>query len=93
VAKHSGGGRDSFARPEAEFSAESSLEAAHGPGEPMEKGIIRRLKREESDLRQSLTEARGNLTQAARQLGISRQLLSYRLLKHGLDYRDFKKTR
>ena len=53
-------------------------------------GMVRRIKQEEKALRDCLTACRGNLTKSARMMGISRQLFTYRLLKHGLDYRDFK---
>jgi arginine utilization regulatory protein len=97
----SGGGHNGAARPKAEtaatgpeFSAEPEppLEAAHDRNESIEGGVIKRLKQEEKYLRQCLTDCQGNLTQAAKQMGISRQLLSYRLLKHGLEYRDYRKT-
>ena len=46
------------------------------------------------DERQTLIEAlrqhRGNLKRASAQLGLSRQLLAYRLKKYGLDRRSFK---
>lgn len=51
---------------------------------------IERLKREERKLRECLTEAQGNISKAAKIMGVSRQLFSYRLLKYGLNHRDFK---
>jgi arginine utilization regulatory protein len=93
MAMRSGGGHIAAARPEFPPPFESPLEAEHGRNESIESVVIRRLKQEEKHLRQCLAECQGNLTQAAKQMSISRQLLSYRLLKHGLDYRDYRKTR
>jgi len=39
---------------------------------------------------QAMKEAGGNISRAAKVLGLSRQVLSYRLLKLGLNRRDFK---
>jgi arginine utilization regulatory protein len=41
-------------------------------------------------LQRALTEAGGNLSRAAKVLGISRQRLTYRMQKHGLDRKQFK---
>lgn len=53
-------------------------------------GMVRRIRQEEKALRDCLIACRGNLTKSAKMMGISRQLFTYRLLKHGLDFRDFK---
>lgn len=53
-------------------------------------GMVRRIRQEEKTLRDCLIACRGNLTKSAKMMGISRQLFTYRLLKHGLDFRDFK---
>ena len=47
-------------------------------------GQARRLMLEEEKLRAALSEAGGNISRAARALGLSRQLLTYRLMKFGL---------
>jgi DNA-binding NtrC family response regulator len=39
----------------------------------------------------ALTDSRGNAAQAARRLGISPQLMNYKLKRLGIDRRDFKK--
>lgn len=53
-------------------------------------GPIRQLMLEEQTLKELLQSTKGNLSQAAKQLGISRQLLSYRLRKFGLKRHDYK---
>ena len=53
----------------------------HGAGAA---GQARRLMLEEEKLRAALAEAGGNITRAARALGLSRQVLTYRLMKFGL---------
>jgi arginine utilization regulatory protein len=45
--------------------------------------------RERQALEDALSVARGNVSAAARRLGISRQLLRYKMGKHGLDRRAF----
>ena len=45
--------------------------------------------REQSAVRTALTAANGNVTQAAKRLGISRQLLHYKLKKYGFRRIDF----
>ena len=45
---------------------------------------------EQRSLAAALAEAGGNLTRAARSLGVSRQRLAYRMAKHGLDRKDFQ---
>lgn len=45
---------------------------------------------EQRTLEKALTETRGNLSRAAALLGVSRQRLSYRMKKHGLDRRLFR---
>ncbi len=73
-------------------AAPTDTEASQAPFKRQggDSAIVRRLKHEEQTLRDCLSACRGNLTAAAKMLGISRQLLSYRLLKHGLNFRDFK---
>jgi arginine utilization regulatory protein len=39
----------------------------------------------------ALQSARGNISQAAKQLGVSRQLLHYKLKKYGIETKEFKK--
>ena len=53
---------------------------------------VKHLKREERILREYLLQTRGNVTRAARLMGVSRQLFNYRMLKFGLNYRDFRKA-
>ncbi len=53
-------------------------------------GPLERLRREEESLREHLARAGGNITRAAALMGVSRQLFSYRLLKFGIDHREFK---
>lgn len=58
----------------------------HRPSSPLE-----RLRREEQSLIEHLERSDGNITKAAKALGVSRQVFSYRLLKFGLNHRHFKK--
>ena len=51
----------------------------------------RQLVMEEERLKQAMITAGGNITLAAQSIGISRQLLSYRLMKFGLNKKQFKK--
>jgi DNA-binding NtrC family response regulator len=53
--------------------------AAPGAGESLELAAVER-----DLIRQALAQCAGNVTQAARQLGISRDTLRYRMGKHGL---------
>lgn len=46
--------------------------------------------RERSAIEEALAEARGNVSAAARRLGLSRQLLRYKMGKHGLARADFR---
>ncbi|MEW6335736.1 MAG: helix-turn-helix domain-containing protein [Thermodesulfobacteriota bacterium] len=41
----------------------------------------------------ALEQARGNQTEAARRLGTTKRILTYRMRKHGIDPRLFHKTR
>ncbi|MDL2226381.1 sigma 54-interacting transcriptional regulator [Deltaproteobacteria bacterium OttesenSCG-928-M10] len=59
--------------------------------EPRPSGPLERLRREERKLIEHLEGAGGNITKAAKALGVSRQLFSYRMMKFGLNHRDFKK--
>ena len=53
-------------------------------------GPVERLRREEKQIRDCLAKSRGNISKAAELMGVSRQLFSYRMLKFGLDRRDFR---
>ncbi|MEW6486770.1 MAG: sigma 54-interacting transcriptional regulator [Thermodesulfobacteriota bacterium] len=46
--------------------------------------------RERSAIEEALAETRGNVSAAARRLGLSRQLLRYKMGKHGLERADFR---
>lgn len=56
----------------------------------VENDLIESLSAEKERLRECLIQARGNLSRAAKIMNISRQTFSYRALKHGLNYRNYK---
>lgn len=53
-------------------------------------GPVERLQMEEESLRDCLLKCQGNVSQAAQLMGVSRQLFSYRMMKFGLNRRDFR---
>ncbi|MDR2611629.1 MAG: sigma 54-interacting transcriptional regulator [Deltaproteobacteria bacterium] len=53
-------------------------------------GFLARLREEEERLRHALGRNRGNITAAARELKISRQLMGYRLRKFGIRAKDYR---
>jgi len=53
-------------------------------------GPVERLKLEEEELRDCLRRSQGNVSRAAQLLGVSRQLFNYRMMKFGLNRRDFQ---
>jgi Nif-specific regulatory protein len=44
-------------------------------------------------LTDALRRANGNCAQAARDLGTTRRVLFYKIKKHGIDYRQFRKKK
>jgi arginine utilization regulatory protein len=62
-----------------------SAAASAPPVGPREEPLLSRLLKEEDGLRRALAENGGNVARTARCLGISRQLLAYRLQKFGID--------
>jgi arginine utilization regulatory protein len=78
--------------------------AFRAPQEPAERGPARenfssapysnrrdgQADREVAAISQALTESGGNIAKAARGLGMSRQLLHYKMMKYRLDRHDFK---
>jgi len=62
--------------------------AAVGPGL-----VASQLAAEHSALQQALSAHRGNVSHAAQSLGISRQLLAYKMRKHGIARSDFRPAR
>ncbi|MDR2352718.1 MAG: sigma 54-interacting transcriptional regulator [Deltaproteobacteria bacterium] len=52
---------------------------------------LNRLKEEEESLRNTLKMNKGSITRASRDLGISRQLFSYRMRKYGIRAKDYRK--
>ncbi|MDR2353917.1 MAG: sigma 54-interacting transcriptional regulator [Deltaproteobacteria bacterium] len=53
--------------------------------------LIVKLLKEEEELRLLMRRNRGNISRAAKEINISRQLLTYRLKKFGIKPRDFSK--
>jgi DNA-binding NtrC family response regulator len=53
-------------------------------------GVLVRLKIEEDTIKATLKSHKGNITGTAKALGISRQLLSYRLAKFGINAKDYR---
>ncbi len=66
------------------------LEAGGLAGEP---GLIESLSAEKEKMRQCLMRAGGNLSRAAEMMDMSRQTFSYRILKLGLNYKNYKPKR
>ena len=62
-----------------------------GPAEPYESAGMSLSSREAEALSEAMTASKGSVSRAAEILGISRQLLSYKMKKHGLSRHDFKK--
>jgi arginine utilization regulatory protein len=53
-------------------------------------GVLVRLKNEEGKIKELLRQNRGNITMAAKAMGISRQLMSYRLTKFGINAKEYR---
>ncbi len=63
---------------------EASHLAVETPTAPQSGGTTRLDEAERQLIRRVLQECGGNVSQAARRLGVSRELLRYRMRKHGL---------
>jgi arginine utilization regulatory protein len=53
-------------------------------------GVLGRLREEEEKIKELLRQNRGNVTLAAKAMGISRQLMSYRLTKFGINAKEYR---
>jgi arginine utilization regulatory protein len=60
------------------------------PINPNESDFLNRVRFEEESLRNSLKINKGSITRASRDLGISRQLFSYRMRKYGIKAKDYR---
>ena len=80
----------SVSKPEPEAVTERPA-AVESPGDDSPSNLQAEQKaQEKSILSRTLTETGGNITRAAVQLGISRQLLTYKMKKHGLSRSSFQ---
>ncbi|MDR2405869.1 MAG: sigma 54-interacting transcriptional regulator [Deltaproteobacteria bacterium] len=71
----------------------SSLFPIHltDPAAANDSGYLNRIREEEESLINSLKTSKGSITKASKNLGISRQLFSYRLRKYGIRAKDYRR--